>query len=141
PVLPRDNGHHPRLLLGGPGTAALSGWGPGPSGAGEVAPDDEGGGRLDGSRRSHMLGDRRAVLISALSTAVFLALIVVVVARAPGTPVVRRSFFAWSQLKRAFPAVAQGFLLNIRIMLIAEVFILVLALLLAIVRSLPGPVL
>jgi len=87
-----------------------------------------------------MLGDRRGVLISTASTVVFLAIIVVVLLTAPGVKVVRTSFFDPHHLREALPAVARAFLLNIKIMLIAEVLILVFALLLAVVRNLPGPV-
>jgi polar amino acid transport system permease protein len=87
-----------------------------------------------------MLGGRRGVLISTTSTVVFLAIIAVVFATAPGMPEIRRSFFDWGSIKESFPSVARGFLLNIRIMLIAEVLILVFALVLAVIRGLPGPV-
>ena len=87
-----------------------------------------------------MLGRHRGVVLSTASTVVFFGLIVFFVARAPGTPLIRQRFFDWAHLKDAFPSVASGFLLNIRIMFTAEAMILVLALLLAIVRSLPGPV-
>ena len=87
-----------------------------------------------------MFGGTRGVLISSVSTVVFLAVIATLIATAPGTPVIRQRFFDWAHIKQAFPSVASGFLLNIKIMLIAEVFILVFALLLAVVRSLPGPV-
>ena len=87
-----------------------------------------------------MLGDRRGVVISTTSTLVFLAIIALVVALAPGTPAIRQRFFNWSHIKQAFPSVASGFLLNIKIMLITEVLILAFALFLAVIRSLPGPV-
>jgi polar amino acid transport system permease protein len=87
-----------------------------------------------------MLGDRRGAVVSTVSTLVFLAIIVAVIASAPGTPVIRQRFFDWAHIKEAFPSVASGFLLNIKIMLIAEALILAFALFLAVVRSLPGPV-
>jgi polar amino acid transport system permease protein len=87
-----------------------------------------------------MLGDRRGIVVSTVSTLVFLGIVAVIVATAPGTPAIRKSFFDPAHLKAAFPAVARGFLLNIKIMLISEVLILVFALFLALVRSLPGPV-
>lgn len=42
--------------------------------------------------------------------------------------------------EESFPDIARAFLLNVKIFLVAEVFILVLALVLAVIRSLPGPV-
>ena len=80
------------------------------------------------------------MLVSTLSTVIFLGIIVVVVLTAPGTPVIRQRFFDWHHLTQAFPSVGRAFLLNVRIMLIAEAFILAFALVLAVVRSLPGPV-
>ena len=86
-----------------------------------------------------MLGSR-GLLISTASTLIFLGIIVVVVASAPGISLVRESFFDPLHLKQAFPQVARAFVINVRMMLIAEALILVFALLLAVVRSLPGPV-
>src|SRR4051794_39196485 len=48
------------------------------------------------------------------------------------------SFFSPVGLRRAVPQIWDGFLTNIKLMVIAEVLVLVLALLVAIVRGLPG---
>ena len=85
-------------------------------------------------------GDARTVGISLLSTIVFFALLAVAVTHAPGWPEVRSTFFDWHEFKASFPEIARAFLLNVKIFAIAEAFILVLALLVAVVRSLPGPV-
>ena len=98
-------------------------------------------------RRSRLLGNR-AFLISTTSTIVFFAVIALIVAAAPGFDAVRDSFFNWEAMKESFrgvpeqgiPGIGQAFLVNIRIFLIAEVLILIFALILAVVRSLPGPV-
>jgi polar amino acid transport system permease protein len=93
---------------------------------------------LDGLRSG---GDpRRSVAIALLSTAVFFAIVVVAITHAPGWPEVRNQFFNWDEFKSTFPEIARAFLLNIKIFCIAEVFILVFALFLAVLRSLPGPV-
>jgi polar amino acid transport system permease protein len=99
------------------------------------------------SRRSRLLdelrsgGDgRRSVAIALLSTAVFIVVAAVAITHAPGWPEVRREFFDWGQFKATFPEVARAFKLNVKIFCIAEGFILVFALFLAILRSLPGPV-
>jgi polar amino acid transport system permease protein len=84
--------------------------------------------------------NRRNVAIALVSTVVFFALVVVLVTHAPGWPAVREQFFNWAEFKRTFPEVARAFVLNIKIFCIAEVFILVFALFLAVLRSLPGPV-
>ena len=51
----------------------------------------------------------------------------------------RRSFFSGENFRDAWPEILDAFALNVRIFLIAEVFILVFALVLAVLRSLPGP--
>ncbi|CAN5164995.1 amino acid ABC transporter permease [soil metagenome] len=94
-----------------------------------------------GTRRSRMLGGRRGVWLSAVSTLAFFVVIVVLVANAPGADVVRRGFFAPEHLRGAFPDVAvKFFLVNARMFLMAEVLVLIFGLLLAVLRSLPGPV-
>jgi polar amino acid transport system permease protein len=86
-----------------------------------------------------MLGSRGPV-IATVSTFIFLAAVVVIVVTAPGTRIVQQRFFSPEHLRAAFPQVARAFVLNIEMMLVAEAFILVFALVLAVVRSLPGPV-
>jgi polar amino acid transport system permease protein len=63
-----------------------------------------------------------------------------VVSNAPGWPEVRRQFFNREALRESLDVIPEAFLLNVRIFLIAEALILVFALLIAILRSLPGPV-
>jgi polar amino acid transport system permease protein len=82
----------------------------------------------------------RAVAIAVASTVVVFALLAVVITHAPGWPEVKQTFFNWDQFKDSMPEIARAFLLNVKMFCIAEVFILALALLLAVVRSLPGPV-
>lgn len=82
----------------------------------------------------------RAVAIAVVSTVVFFTVLVVLITHAPGWPEVKRTFFDWGQFKDSMPEIARAFLLNVKMFCIAEVFILVFALLLAVVRSLPGPV-
>jgi polar amino acid transport system permease protein len=68
------------------------------------------------------------------------ALIVVAVTHAPGWPELRRTFFSWSDFRDSFPDIARAFWVNVKLFTIAEVLILPLALLLAVLRGLPGPV-
>lgn len=83
---------------------------------------------------------RRSVVIALASTAVFFAAAVFAITHAPGWPAVRSQFFDWHEFKSTFPEIARAFRLNIKIFCIAEAFILVFALFLAVLRSLPGPV-
>jgi len=66
--------------------------------------------------------------------------IAVVVVSSPGWPEVKRAFFDPDRFTGSFPDLARAFLLNVRIFLIAEAIILVTALVVAVMRSLPGPV-
>jgi polar amino acid transport system permease protein len=102
---------------------------------------------LEVERRSRLLDGlrsggegRRSVAIALASTVVFFAVIVFAVTHAPGWPAVRSQFFNWHEFKSTFPEIAGAFRLNIKIFCIAEAFILVFALFLAVLRSLPGPV-
>ena len=54
-------------------------------------------------------------------------------------PDVRRQFFNWFHFRESFPDIWAGFLLNIRMFLIAEVLILIIALAVAMIRALRGP--
>ncbi len=87
------------------------------------------------------LGDGRGgVALALLSTVVVFGLIALAITHAPGWPEVRRTFFDWDEYKASFPEIARAFKLNVKIFCIAEVFILVFALVIAVLRSLPGPV-
>jgi len=66
--------------------------------------------------------------------------VVVVIANSPGWPTVHEDFFSWHYFKSTLPGIARAFLLNCEIFLIAECLILPFALLIAVLRSLPGPV-
>jgi polar amino acid transport system permease protein len=85
-------------------------------------------------------GDARNVAIALASTVCFFVLLAVAITHAPGWHEVRRTFFDWGEFKATFPEIARAFLLNVKIFCIAEVLILAVALLLAVIRSLPGPV-
>jgi polar amino acid transport system permease protein len=98
-------------------------------------------------RRSRLLGGlhfegegARGVAIALLSTAVFLAIVVVAVTQSPGWPEVKRTFFDWGDISSSFPDIARAFRLNVELFLVCEVFILVFALVIAVLRSLRGPV-
>jgi polar amino acid transport system permease protein len=108
--------------------------------------------RRQGERAGPAVGDRRSkildlggeggrsVAVAVVSTLVFFGLIVLLVVNSTGWPEVKRSFFDGEIFRASFPDIADAFLLNIRIFLIAEVFILVAALGIAVLRSLHGPV-
>jgi polar amino acid transport system permease protein len=80
------------------------------------------------------------VAIAVVSTAVFFTVLVVVVINSPGWPAVRESFLNRDIFLDSLPDIARAFLKNVVAFLVAEVFILIWALVLAVLRSLPGPV-
>src|SRR4051794_41901830 len=82
---------------------------------------------------------RRSAAIAVISTVAFFTVLALAITHAPGWPEVRHAFFDWGQFKDSLPDIARAFLLNVKIFTIAEAFILVFALLLAVMRSLPGP--
>ena len=82
---------------------------------------------------------RRSAVIAVVSTVVFFTALGVLITHAPGWPEVQRTFFDWGYFKDSLPEIARAFLLNVKIFTISEAFILVFALVLAVVRSLPGP--
>jgi polar amino acid transport system permease protein len=80
------------------------------------------------------------VAIAVVSTAVFFTALVLLVVNSPGWPEVRRLFFNAERFRESLPVIGRAFLVNVALFCTAEVFILVLALFLAVLRSLPGPV-
>jgi polar amino acid transport system permease protein len=95
-----------------------------------------------GNRSSRILGGSgggRSLAIATVSTLVFFGAIVLVVVNSPGWSQVRDSFFYWPEFKEALPDIVAAFKINVKLFLIAEVFILVFALVLAVLRGLPGP--
>jgi len=79
------------------------------------------------------------VLTSVFSTGIFLLVIVWVVGSSEQWPLVQRQFFSWAAMKESFPDVLGGFWINIKIFFIAQFFITIFSLLLAIARSLKSP--
>jgi polar amino acid transport system permease protein len=83
---------------------------------------------------------RRSTAVALLSTVVFAAAVGYGLTSSPGWPRVRDTFFdvdvAWSSL----PAILRGLWLNIRVLVVAEIGILVLGLTIAVLRTLRGPV-
>lgn len=99
-----------------------------------------------GDRRSRILGGgtrvegRRAVAIALISTAVFFTVLLVVVVNSPGWDEFSAKFLDGEQFVESLPGIGRAFLVNIQLFLIAEAIVLVLALIVAVLRSLPGPV-
>lgn len=103
-----------------------------------VSLDASGGGpRSSGPRESAL----RSTVVALASTVVVFGALALIVVNAPGWEDVKRSFFDdrifWSSL----PDIVAAFLVNVQLFVLAEVLILVLGLVLAVMRSSTGPVL
>ena len=111
--------------------------GPGPSDV-DLLTGGVPGGPVRFRRRQRVSG--RATIVAAISTLLFFGVLATVITNAPGWADVQRAFlnptFFWGSL----PDVIGHFWVNIQLFLVAEVLILVLGLVLAVLRSLPGPV-
>ena len=83
---------------------------------------------------------RRDAVIASLSTVVVFAVLAFLVTATPGWDAVKETFFNWDEAVAAWPTLVKAFALNIKIFLIAEVCILILALVIALGRGLRGPV-
>src|SRR6201996_8803115 len=77
---------------------------------------------------------RRNTLIAALSSLVVIGGLAALVLTSPGWPTVRETFFSWSEFKNAFPEVLSGFWLDVKIFMVVEVAVLIIALVIALVR-------
>ena len=82
----------------------------------------------------------RSVIIGAVSTIVFAVVVWFAVTSAPGWPRVQTTFFNWDIAVEAFPDVLAGLWLNIRVLFFAAIGVLILGTLLAVARTLRGPV-
>jgi len=95
---------------------------------------------VDARRRLERRRALRASLIAIVSTVVVFGTLAWVVVNAPGWPAVQESFFNGPIFIESAPSIVRAFLVNIRLFVIAEILVLALGLVIAVVRSLPGPV-
>ncbi|MFF9276391.1 amino acid ABC transporter permease [Streptomyces griseosporeus] len=83
---------------------------------------------------------RRATAIAAVSTLVTGVALYLVVVSAPGWPRTKETFFDGQYAREALPKVLEGLWLNVRLLLVCGAAVLVLGMLIAIARTLRGPV-
>jgi polar amino acid transport system permease protein len=94
-----------------------------------------------GDRRSRVLGGGgRSTWVAVLSTVVFFTVVGLLIVNSSGWPEVRRSFFDAEEFAYAFPEILAKFWRNVFIFTVAEILVLLFALFIAVLRSLPGPV-
>jgi len=80
------------------------------------------------------------VLISVVSTGLVFGLAAWWIGTSEYWPAVQRQFFSWEAIRESFPSVLRGFWLNLRVWVVAQIVILVVSLVLAVMRSLSGPI-
>ena len=90
--------------------------------------------------RSRKRKSRRDVLIGLGSLAFFVLVVGVVVSRLPGWHVVQDTFFNFDEFVSSFPQLLSAFWLNIRIFVVAEIFILIVGMVVALARTLQAPI-
>ena len=82
----------------------------------------------------------RSVGIAVVSTIIFAVIVWITIVNTPGWSAVQQSFFDPATWAKAWPRVFWGFLLNIRVLLVAAVGVAIFGTLLAALRTLRGPV-
>ncbi len=97
---------------------------------------------LVGSRSSRLLGRYQpgGLLVATVSTIVVFGVLGYLIVTSPGWPQVQESFFNAEIFWTTLPTLLRALVKNIQLFLLAEFFILIFALILAVMRSLPGPV-
>lgn len=91
-------------------------------------------------RRFRQRRTARSAGLSALSTLAVLGVLTALLVGSPGWPRVRETYFDPAKAVESLPAVAEGIWLNVRIMIVCAVLIAVLGLVIAIMRTMRGPV-
>jgi polar amino acid transport system permease protein len=108
--------------------------GSGPADSGSIPPPGSG-------RRSRLLPppeDRRGFAIAIVSTLVVFGVLGYAIVSSAGWPRVQQSFFDPETFDESWPRVTRAFWVNVQLFLLAEVLVLVLGLVIAVLRSLPG---
>ena len=96
---------------------------------------------LEVERRAYRRGrERRSILIAIASTLVFAAIVWVTVVNTPGWAKVQATFFDPATAISSLPKVWDGFLVNLQVLALSVVTVAIVALLVAVVRTLRGPV-
>jgi polar amino acid transport system permease protein len=84
--------------------------------------------------------EKRNVWVAVASTLIFFGVLAIVIVRSPGWARVQETFFDRDVLTYSLPKILHHFVTDVFIFLVAEVVVLMLAMLLAVVRSLQGSV-
>lgn len=82
---------------------------------------------------------RRSVLVAVASSLVFAVIVWATVVNTPGWAAVQGAFFDPAIALASLPRIAEGFLLNLQVLGLSLITVAAFALLLAVLRTLPGP--
>ncbi|MEA2166930.1 MAG: polar amino acid transport system permease protein, partial [Solirubrobacteraceae bacterium] len=82
---------------------------------------------------------RRGALIAVVSTVVVFGVMTVLVTSSKGWDAVRETFFSVDAFRTSFPAILDGFWLDVKLFLIVEVAVLILGLIVALLRTSRSP--
>ncbi|WP_314507819.1 amino acid ABC transporter permease [uncultured Microbacterium sp.] len=83
---------------------------------------------------------QRSVLVAVASTIAFAIIVWVTVIATPGWAAVQQAFFNPTIALESLPRVWEGFLVNLQVLALSLVTVSIVALLIAVLRTLPGPV-
>jgi polar amino acid transport system permease protein len=95
---------------------------------------------IDARRRYERRRAIRASAVALASTVVVFGGLTLLVVNSPGWAEVQRSFLDGRVFADALPSVVRSFAVNVQLFVAAEILVLVFGLLIAVLRSLPGPV-
>jgi len=90
-------------------------------------------------RRARSAQSRRRVAVAVLSSVVVIGGLIAIVVTSSGWPVVQATFFDWSYAWQVLPGIAEGFKLDLLLVVIATFFISILSLVIARVRTTRSP--
>ncbi|WP_084099696.1 amino acid ABC transporter permease [Demequina sp. NBRC 110051] len=91
-------------------------------------------------RQYRQRASRRSVLIAVGSTVAFTVIASLIIVNTPGWEAVKESFFNWEIGRDSFAGILKGLWLNIRALFFAAIGVAIFGTLLAVLRSLRGPV-
>jgi polar amino acid transport system permease protein len=87
------------------------------------------------------LGDAaQSTILAIVSTVIVFGLLILIVVNAPGWPSVKESFFNGAVFWSSLPSIVRAFWVNVQLFVISEILILGFGLVIAVLKSLPGPV-
>jgi polar amino acid transport system permease protein len=91
-------------------------------------------------RRYRQRQSNRSTTIASVSTVLFAAVVYLAITHTPGWSAFRAAFLDGEVFRKTFPSIARAFLVDLKLMVIAEIFALAIGLLIATIRTSTGAV-